>query len=100
MKEIARQGIQERKVLEFVYEGRQRVAEPHVYGIKNGRYGILTYQIGGSSSSGKLGWKRFYFDKISGMKITDESFPGPRPYPSGEHSEWDTVIAVVKEPDA
>lgn len=100
MEEIVKQGIRERKVVEFVYDDHQRVVEPHVYGIKNRRHGILAYQIGGSSSSGKLDWKRFYFDKISNMKITDEGFPGPRPYPSGEHSKWDTTIAIVREPDS
>lgn len=98
MEEIVMQGIRERKMVECVYEGRRRVAEPHVYGIKNGKRGILAYQTGGSSSSGKMGWKRLYFGKISGLKITDDGFPGPRPNPSGERSKWDRVIAVVKKP--
>lgn len=96
MEEIVMQGIREKRMVKFVYEGHRRVAEPHVYGIKNGRRGILAYQTGGSSSSGEMGWKRFYFDKISGMETTDDEFPGPRPYPSGKHSEWDKTIAVVK----
>lgn len=98
MEEIVERAIRERRVVKFVYDKHPRVAEPHVYGIKNDKHGILAYQIGGSSSSGKLDWRRFYFDKISGMEITDEGFPGPRPYPSGKHSEWDTVILVVEKP--
>ena len=98
MEEIVKQGIRERRVLEFVYDGHRRVAEPHVYGIKGGKRGILVYQIGGSSSTGNMGWKRCYLYKISGMKITDENFPGSRPNWSGKHSKWDTTIVVVKKP--
>ena len=41
-------------MLEFVYSGRTRIVEPHVAGIKGGRQGMLAYQTGGQSSSGKL----------------------------------------------
>jgi len=34
-------------------------------------------------------------DGISGLTISSDVFPGPRPNPSGEHSVWDEYYAVV-----
>jgi len=58
---------------------------------------FLGYQIGGSRSSGGSlpEWRRFDLAKISGLSITDQKFPGRRPFPSGRHSAWDREILVV-----
>jgi len=33
---------------------------------------------------------------ISGAQMINESFPGGRPVPSGEHHKWEKVFARVK----
>ena len=108
MMDTVRGAIRERRMLGFVYNGLARIAEPHVAGIKGGRQGMLAYQTGGrqgmlayqtggqSSSGGLPEWRRFYLDKISGLCVLKEGFDGPRPYPSGRHSSWDSTIAVVR----
>ena len=97
MMDTTRSAIRERRMLGFVYRGLARIAEPHVAGIKGGRQGMLAYQTGGQSSSGGLPeWRRFYLDEISGLHMLKEGFDGPRPYPSGRHSSWDSTIAVVR----
>jgi hypothetical protein len=93
---IIRNAITNRNIIEFSYHGYQRIAEPHVYGIHNGKRQILVYQIGGLTSSGKIpDWRRINLDEISNVKVTTEKFSGPR-MEASKHSDWDTIIAVVK----
>ena len=95
--QMIEQAIRSKSVVSFTYSGHPRVAEPHVLGIKDGAVQFLGYQIGGSSSSGGPlpEWRRFDLAKISGLSITDQKFPGRRPFPSGRHSAWDSEILVV-----
>jgi len=89
--------INEKKLLEFTYDGLVRIVEPHVYGVTDGKYELLVYQIRGQSRSGGLpNWRRVILNKVTNMKILDESFSGRRPTPSGKHSSFDRTIAIVK----
>ena len=95
--QLIEQAIRSKSVISFTYSGHPRVSEPHVLGIKGGAVQFLGYQIGGSSNSGGPlpEWRRFDLAKISGLSITDQKFPGRRPFPSGRHSAWDNEILVV-----
>lgn len=93
--EMIRKAITEKKLLEFDYDGYHRIVEPHVYGRKNEKNEILTYQQRGQSSSGVLGWKRMYMNKIANMRVLDETFPGSRPVPN-KHSTWDLIYLIVE----
>jgi len=94
---LIKTAIAEHKILEFNYDSCHRIVEPHVYGITSRKYELLVYQIGGGSSSGGIpNWRRMEIRKISNMTINDQHFKGPRPYPSGKHSSFDTKLAVVK----
>ena len=94
MDEMIRYTITEKKHLEFDYDDLHRIVEPHVYGRKNDRNGMMVYQVGGQSSRGELGWKRMYMSKIVNMRILDKTFPGEREVPN-EHSTWDLVYLIV-----
>lgn len=97
MDSLIRQAITEKKLVEFQYQDYTRIAEPHVYGRKSGVAQLLIYQVRGGSSSGRLpNWRRVDLPQVSGFKILTETFAGPRPYPSGEHSSWDETFAVVR----
>jgi hypothetical protein len=88
--------IRGRRMMEFDYKGRHRVAEPHIYGRKGGAEQLLVYQTGGTSASGGLPqWRRVDVAGMTGLTIRPDVFPGPRPYPSGEHSPWDEIYAAV-----
>ena len=88
--------IEDKKLIEFYYNGLHRIAEPHVYGVTNGVKQLLTYQTGGQSSNGGLpDWRRFDLGDISHLVVLAQSFPGRRPIPSGRHSSWDLQIAIV-----
>ena len=94
---MIRTAIRSKNIIEFSYHAHHRIAEPHVFGIYNGRKQLLIYQIGGESSSGNIlpGWRRVNVDEITSTRITSQTFAGQRPYPSGEHSNFDTILAVV-----
>ncbi len=93
---IIREAIANRNVIEFSYHGHDSIAEPHVYGIHNGRKQVLVYQTGGSSASGSLpNWRRINVDEITSIRIKQQSFYGQRSFPSGEHSSFDEILAVV-----
>lgn len=95
--EIIIEAIQAKKLLEFVYVGRQRIAEPHIYGVKDGLYQVLTYQIRGTSQTGGLpNWRRFSFNQIQSLKILEESFSGARPASSHNPGSWDRLLLAVK----
>jgi hypothetical protein len=93
---IIRTAIANRNIIEFSYHGYDRIAEPHIYGVYNGRKQILVYQIGGQSASGGLpNWRKINVDEIYSIQITPQNFYGPRSFPSGEHSSFDEILAVV-----
>jgi hypothetical protein len=89
--------IAQRSVIEFSYHGHARVAEPHVYGVKNGTEQLLIYQIGGTSSSGQIPeWRRVDVGAMASLVVTPRTFPGARPTPTGQHSSWDQTYAIVR----
>src|SRR5262249_26400696 len=64
--------IDQRRIIHFRYQGKTRIAEPHVLGIKNDRLQVLTWQFDGESSSGPLpGWRRFNVDELRELEVTE-----------------------------
>lgn len=88
--------VSQMKCLEFMYEGYPRIVEPHCFGISNkGNFIIRAFQIGGTSSSGKLGWRLFDVEKIENLIILDEYFPTTRPgYTRGDKNMKRIIIEL------
>ena len=74
-----RTAIEQTRLIRFFYENKERVVEPHDYGIQNGSFKLLSYQIGGSSSGSLPDWRWFEVDAISQIQLLDQTFPGGRP---------------------
>lgn len=75
--------IKGKNIIEFLYEGGNRVVEPHCYGIhKQTENEVLCgYQISGYSQSGNIpDWRLYDVSKITGLKITEKIFSKPRQY--------------------
>jgi hypothetical protein len=90
---IIREAISQGRLLEFYYDGLRRVVEPYVYGAYKGRLQLLCYQIQGESASGKLpDWRRVNVAEISGLRLLEESFGGPRPVRGGAPSRFDFIL--------
>lgn len=73
--------IRNRRVLEFTYEGYNRIVEPHCHGrTQRGNECLRAYQTRGGSSSGKVpDWKMFTVAKMSGVSVSNNTFSGTRP---------------------
>ena len=93
---LLRLAIGQRRRIRFWYGGKERIAEPHDYGILRGKTCLLTYQIGGQSSSGNLpNWRWIDVSGIRNLEVLEETFAGNRPAPSGRHQKWDQLLLRV-----
>jgi len=71
--------IENKNLIEFIYENETRIVEPHCYGKTTaGNEALRAYQIAGFSSSGKLGWKMYDLSKAKNINIRDDKFDAPR----------------------
>ena len=96
MGQIIIDAIDKKKIISFDYHGHIRIAEPHVYGIKDSKESLLVYQTGGTSSSGGIPqWRRMFANEMTNLQITTQSFPGKRETQSGEHTNFDRIIRIV-----
>jgi 5-formyltetrahydrofolate cyclo-ligase len=94
--ELIRTAIERRRLIHFRYHDRERIAEPHDYGVQNGSIKLLGYQVGGSSRGRLPNWRWWETAMISGLRLLDETFPGGRPIPSGKHHKWDRLFIRVE----
>ena len=73
--------IRHKRLIALRFKDTDRVAEPHDYGIRNGRQKLLAYQL-----KPKTGWRWFEIERISALSVLEEtSFAGGRSAPSGKH---------------
>jgi hypothetical protein len=75
-KNIFCDAIERRALLEFQYEGRQRVVQPYCHGVSNRDSEVIrAVQVRGSSSSNKFGVGKLWdVAKVRGLRILDETF--------------------------
>ena len=88
--------IEQRRLLRFRYKDRERIVEPHDYGIHKGLIKLFAYQIAGSSSQKLPNWRWAEQDLISDIQLLDRTFPGGRPTRTGKHQIWDKLFIRVK----
>lgn len=88
--------ISEARLVRLSYQNRERILEPHDYGIHKGVAKLLGYQIAGSSRHKLPDWRWMEEDLISDIQLLDQNFPGGRPTPTGKHHEWDELFIRVK----
>ena len=88
--------IESRRLVRLRYKGKERIVEPHDYGIHKGVSKLLAYQIAGASSSKLPNWRWMETDLISDLEILEQTFPGGRSSPSGNHHQWDHLFIRVQ----
>ena len=91
--------IEQKRLLRFRYKNRERIVEPHDYGIHKGIIKLFGYQVGGSSSHKLPNWRWAEQNLISDIELLDKTFPGGRPTKSGKHHKWDKLFIRVKPAD-
>ena len=91
-----RSAIAQRRLLQLGYKGKQRLVEPHDYGIKNGVVRLLVYQLNDGSGQAAAGWRLLDTAGISACKVREASFAGGRGDTAHQHMEWDELFARVE----
>lgn len=90
------QAIESRRLVRLCYKNKERIIEPHDYGIHKGVAKLLAYQIGGASSGKLPNWRWMETDLVSEIEILEKTFPGGRDSPTGKHHEWDRLFIRVQ----
>ena len=90
--------IDGKHLLRFRYKGRERIVEPHDYGIQKGRVRLLCWQVGGKSNGRIPGWRWIDVEGIEACEMLERRFAGRREMASGEHQHWDEVFIRVEPP--
>jgi hypothetical protein len=91
--------IEQKRLLRFFHKNRERIVEPHDYGIHHGVVKLFGYQVGGTSSKRLPNWRWAEQHLISDIQVLDQTFPGGRLTKSGKHNKWDKLFIRVKPAD-
>jgi hypothetical protein len=95
-RELIKQAMNQKRLIEFYYQELRRIAEPHIIGLNNELVQVLVYQIRGESNSMKLpDWRRMNLDDMSRVQILDETFFNKPLSPSDSHSSWDEILFTL-----
>jgi predicted DNA-binding transcriptional regulator YafY len=89
--------IQNKRLIRFRYQNKERIVEPHDYGIQKWIERLLAWQVDGQSSGRLPGWRWFDVGNMRELEMLDRSFPGNRDV-SGKHHQWDQVFIRVEPP--
>ena len=93
--ELLLRAIRQKRLIQFKYQEKVRIAEPHDYGIQNGQPRLLCYQLRGQSTRPLPNWRLIKVPGISDLKMLAEEFLGSRGNESKQHYTWDKVHARV-----
>lgn len=91
--DILRDAIINKRQVVCKYSGHSREICPHVIGMKNGRAQVLSFQFGGSSSSGLPPggeWRCMEVDRISDAQIRDGKW-----HTGDRHSQRQRCVDIV-----
>ena len=73
--------IRARRLLRFVYDGYERIVEPHSYGITTANHEALSAYLvrGWSKTEAEPGWRKYLVRDMHDIQVLAEVFGGPRP---------------------
>jgi hypothetical protein len=89
--------IQNKRLIRFRYQNKERIVEPHDYGIQKGIQRLLSWQVSGQSSGRLPGWRWFDVGNMLDVEMVDRTFAGNREV-SNTHHRWDEVFIRVAPP--
>ena len=92
---LIRRAIAEKRLVRFVYQDKERIAEPHDYGQIKGTDRLFCYQLRGESTGRLPNWRLVDVPGIEGLEILDEKFAGSRGAAYDKHLTWDKIYARV-----
>lgn len=80
MKDIICEAIKTKKLLQFRYDNRIRVVEPHLLGRNSAGHDALSAYLvrGYTESDSRPFWRLYLVLEMKGLSVLDESFAEPR----------------------
>ena len=90
--------IRARRLLGLVYDGFERVVEPHGYGVNSaGREALSAWLVSGwSTSDPDPGWRMYLVPEMRDVAATAEPFDGARPGYNPEDSRMAQVYCRLE----
>ena len=81
MNAIICDAIRAKRLIRFIYEGYERVVEPHLHGINSASHEMLSgWLVGGwSESRPEPGWRNYLVRDMHDVHALADTFEGPRP---------------------
>lgn len=100
MNELICDAIGARRLLRFIYEGYERVVEPHLYGINVASHEALSaYLVSGwSASSPEPGWRNYLAQQMHDVHVLDAPFAGPRPEYNPDDPAFRQIFCRLESP--
>jgi hypothetical protein len=83
-------------MIRLLYRNKERIVEPHDYGVHKGVVKLLAYQVSGVSSGPLPNWRWMEVHSISDVHLLNRTFAGGRPTGSGKHHQWDQLFIRVE----
>ena len=73
--------IRARRLIRFIYDGYERIVEPHIYGINTANHEALSaYLVAGwSKSAPEAGWRMYLVHDMYDIHVLATPFEAPRP---------------------
>ena len=80
MHSIICDAIRAKRLLRFVYEGHERIVEPHIHGINRANHEMLSGWLvaGWSGSKPEPGWRNYLVRDMHDVQALAEGFERPR----------------------
>ena len=99
MNTIVCDAIRTRRLLRFIYEGYERVVEPHAYGVNTaGREAVSAWLAGGwSASATEPGWRMYLVDQMRDVAALAEGFDGARTGYNPNDTHYVRVYCQIEE---
>jgi hypothetical protein len=81
MHDLICDAIHSRRLLRFVYDGYERIIEPHSHGINSANHEVVSgWLVGGwTKTDTEPGWRNYLVRDMYDVHVLAESFSGPRP---------------------
>lgn len=97
MEALLCKAISDGLVIEFLYDGQNRVVEPFTLGIHKttGNLVLSAYRVGGYTKSGnEPPWRLYTVKDISSLRITDQPSADTREFYNPNDSRLSTIICT------
>jgi len=88
--------IENKNVIQFIYESLPRTVEPYHYGSLGGTLHLHAYQLSGQSHSGGIPeWRNFEIDKIANVSINKDKQFTPRKSYHPDNSKYTSILKAI-----